>query len=232
MVCPITQGDHNQQTIVTSVHMHCAQFLQTILHRTDLIIFPVTLQTIIIAPMMSVSGKGDYAAVNKKWLTLWFSVANHVYHTADKFVFTKLLLVLRPFYGALSGTTQYQKKHSPTHLSWSSTFPYQLLPSTMIHSIIPVQFTCLTVFLHNLSPSPLWSTSWSGALHFTLHICFSPNQCCYITTKKQHLLNGPLSGTTRVSQYQKGKTNLDVTEARDSGWQWHQLCHMQVCTSP
>ena len=28
--------------------------------------------------------------------------------------------------------------------------------------------------------------------------------------------NGPLSGTTRVSQYQKGKTNLDFTEARDS----------------
>jgi len=33
-----------------------------------------------------------------------------------------------------------------------------------------------------------------------------------------------------VSQYQKGKTNLDFTEARDSEWQWHQLCHMQVCT--
>jgi len=26
-----------------------------------------------------------------------------------------------------------------------------------------------------------------------------------------------------VSQYQKGKTNLDFTEARDSEWQWHQL---------
>jgi len=34
-----------------------------------------------------------------------------------------------------------------------------------------------------------------------------------------------------VSQYQKGKTNLDFTEARDSEWQWHQLRHMQVCTS-
>jgi len=32
-----------------------------------------------------------------------------------------------------------------------------------------------------------------------------------------------------VSQYQKGKTNLDFTEARDSEWQW--LGHMQVCTS-
>jgi len=34
-----------------------------------------------------------------------------------------------------------------------------------------------------------------------------------------------------VGQYQKGKTTLDFTEARDSEWQWHQLGHMQVCTS-
>jgi len=34
-----------------------------------------------------------------------------------------------------------------------------------------------------------------------------------------------------VSWYQKGKTNLDFTGARDSEWQWHQLGHMQVCTS-
>jgi len=34
-----------------------------------------------------------------------------------------------------------------------------------------------------------------------------------------------------VSRYQKGKTNLDFTEARDSEWQWHQLGHMQVCKS-
>ena len=40
-----------------------------------------------------------------------------------------------------------------------------------------------------------------------------------------------LSGTTQVSRYQKGKTNLGFTEARDSEWQWHQLGHMQVCTS-
>ena len=31
--------------------------------------------------------------------------------------------------------------------------------------------------------------------------------------------------------YQKGKTNLDFTEARDSEWQWHQLGHMQVSIS-
>ena len=46
-----------------------------------------------------------------------------------------------------------------------------------------------------------------------------------------HLFNGPLSGTTQVSRYQKGKTNLDFTEATDSEWQWYQLGHMQVCTS-
>ena len=46
-----------------------------------------------------------------------------------------------------------------------------------------------------------------------------------------HLFNGPLSGTTWVGWYQKGKSNLDFTEARDSEWQWHQLGHMQVCTS-
>jgi len=34
-----------------------------------------------------------------------------------------------------------------------------------------------------------------------------------------------------VSRYQKGKTNLDFTEAGDSEWQWHQLGHMQVCIS-
>ena len=31
-----------------------------------------------------------------------------------------------------------------------------------------------------------------------------------------------------MSRYQKGKSNLDFTEARDGEWQWHQLGHMQV----
>jgi len=33
-----------------------------------------------------------------------------------------------------------------------------------------------------------------------------------------------------MSRYQKGKTNLDFTEARDSEWQWHQRGHMQIRT--
>ena len=43
--------------------------------------------------------------------------------------------------------------------------------------------------------------------------------------------NGPFSSTTRVGRYQKGKINLDFTEARDSEWQWHQLGFKQVCIS-
>ena len=43
--------------------------------------------------------------------------------------------------------------------------------------------------------------------------------------------NGLFSRTTWVSRYPKGKTNLDFTGARDSEWQWHQLGHMQACTS-
>jgi len=46
-----------------------------------------------------------------------------------------------------------------------------------------------------------------------------------------HPFSGPLSGTTQVSRYQKGKTNLDFSGARDIECQWHQLGHMQVCTS-
>ena len=46
-----------------------------------------------------------------------------------------------------------------------------------------------------------------------------------------HPFNGPLSGTTRVSRHQEGKSNVDFTEASDGEWQWHPLGHMQVCTS-
>ena len=53
-------------------------------------------------------------------------------------------------------------------------------------------------------------------------------QC--LTTANTHPFTGPFSGTTQESRYQKGKTNLDFTEASDSEWQWHQLGHMQVCT--
>jgi len=50
-----------------------------------------------------------------------------------------------------------------------------------------------------------------------------------------HSFNGLFSRTTWLSRYQKGKTSLDLNEARDDGgfgMEWHQLDHMQtICTS-
>jgi len=55
----------------------------------------------------------------------------------------------------LSGTTRVSRYISEetfthSHLAWSSIIPYLLPPSITIHGIVSVQFTCLTVFLHNL----------------------------------------------------------------------------------
>jgi len=76
---------------------------------------------------------------------------------------------------------------------------------------------------------------FSAGMHYTqLHFTGSMSVClyrAYTTHTHAHTFNGPFSGITQVSRYQKGKTNLDFTEARDSEWQWHQLGHMQVCIS-
>ena len=81
----------------------------------------------------------------------------------------------QPFHGPLSETTRvrrYQAKHSPTqhpdhHPIFTSFFH---LP----RSILLVKITCLAIFLHNLFPCPLWSTSWSGALHLIFHTFLHP----------------------------------------------------------
>jgi len=80
---------------------------------------------------------------------------------------TTTTTVLRPFVRDYPGEPVPEETltHPP---SWSSSDLYQLPPSTTIHSIL-VQITCLAVFLHNLFPCPLWSTSWSGALHLIFH---------------------------------------------------------------
>jgi len=83
-----------------------------------------------------------------------------------------------------------------------------------------IQPTCQR---HRIANSVCFSLCRSVTLHRTV-------VSKYAHTHTQ-LLNGPLSMTTQVSWYQKGKTNLDFTEARDCEWQWHQLGHMQVCTS-
>jgi len=66
---------------------------------------------------------------------------------------------------------------------------------------------------------------------FCTHATCNSARLAMDTHTHTHPFNGPLSGTTQVSLYQKGKSNLDFIGARDSEWQWHQLGHMQVCTS-
>jgi len=61
-----------------------------------------------------------------------------------------------------------------SHLSWLSIILYQLPPSTAIHSILSVQFMCLTVFLHNLFPSPLVCLL---AWYLPFHTPYIPSQC-------------------------------------------------------
>jgi len=90
------------------------------------------------------------------------------------------LLLLQPFYGSLDFVQHNPGKPVPeetfthSHQSWSSIIPYLLTPSVTIYGILPVQVTCLTVILHNLCPSFLWSTSWSGTLNFILHTFLHP----------------------------------------------------------
>ena len=108
---------------------------------------------------------------------LWFSHEPYVTITSTAFIL-EVQQQQQPFYSPLSGTTrmsQYQKKHSPTHHpNHQSSNLYLLLPSTTIHSILLVQITCLAIFLHNLFSCPLWSTSWSGALHLIFHTFLHP----------------------------------------------------------
>jgi len=56
-----------------------------------------------------------------------------------------------------------------------------LSASSIYYNPQHVQFTCLTIFLHNLCPCPLWSTSspWSPPPH-TPYIAL-PNQCLLFT---------------------------------------------------
>ena len=60
-------------------------------------------------------------------------------------------------------------------------------------------------------------------LHIPTSCCSTHTNTICLTARCRRLLGW---ASTR-----KVKTNLDFTEARDSEWQWHQLGHMQVCTS-
>jgi len=117
------------------------------------------------------------------------------------------------------------------------------VPKHQLNKKLKVPVTCTDVFSWQIKvQSALQQSEYRSFSQVLYTFCLSAH-----TTKKHYLkynnkhkyqcythtqpFNGPFSGITWVSQYQKGKTNLDFTKARDSVWQWHQLGHMQVCIS-
>ena len=116
-----------------------------------------------------------------------------------------------------------------------------MLSSVCIYVCISAAFSALTLWVGHQEEHLVcknWAVRWwcgylSGAR--CRLFAYGPADPTAIP-KPHHLLphthpfSSPFSGTTWVSRYQKGKTNLDFTEARDSECQWHQLGHMQVCT--
>ena len=132
-----------------------------------------------------------------------------------------------PFNGPLSGTAQvnrYQK--GKTNLDFTGARDSEWQRHQLGHMQV-----CNSLQTNNHASTSLLKF-FTGRMPF-----LPPNQQCQSTEGNPscwphtHPFNGPVSGTTRVSRYRKGKTNLDFTEARDSEWQWHQLGHMQICTS-
>jgi len=92
-------------------------------------------------------------------------------------------IILRPFVRDYPGepVPEGTFTHPP---SWSSSNLYQLLPSTTIHNILPVQIACLAIFLHNLAMSfMVYLLVWSPAPHsipfFTQWVSSFRNTCPY-----------------------------------------------------
>jgi len=104
---------------------------------------------------------------------------------------------------------------STVESTWSVRRSKVLSGSRSVTMLLAPRLYCLSMQLH-MRPSSITRSMCVSHRHRHTHT---------------HPFNDPLSGTTQVSRYQKGKTNLDFTEARDSEWQWHQLGYMQVCTS-
>ena len=102
---------------------------------------------------------------------------------------------------------------------------YQIMPSQAVIScgnsypctsdlVIPTLSVTLCYIIFSLSFAGLYSFSALTLLYGRQEghpACKNWVVGCWIP--------GPFSGTTQVSRYQKGKTNLDFTEARDSEWQ-------------
>ena len=82
-----------------------------------------------------------------------------------------------------------------SHPSWSTYFLYHLSPFAVVHGILFIQLTCLTVLSNNHVPGPLWSSPWSWTLNFILYALLHP----VIIIFSQHM---PIPTQPVLLQYQ------------------------------
>ena len=126
----------------------------------------------------------------------WRENVNHL--TNSLHILLVLSLATANNYTALSWhrtiTNKVQKRHCASN---------NLLYCTQTANISKTKLTKILTF--SKAPSRRHS--------FRCRANFSTN---YQHNTHTHPFNGPFSGTTQVSRYQKGKTNLDFTGARDS----------------
>ena len=102
---------------------------------------------------------------------------------------------------------------------------------TQLRSLTALHLRCIDTCQFSISSSSHLSdlgqlaslTALVCGFHFCCQSCVSKYHTHTLVSLRHthththtHPFNSPLSGTTRVSRNQKGKTNLDFTEARDS----------------
>ena len=109
--------------------LHCAQLLHTILHRTDLTVFPLTLQTITTAPMMSIWGKG-----------VAFQHTNTL-HKSDNVVYQSYSNHTALITAHICATPRWNSHSVVTNKQWVHVSKW----SQLILTIIPVQLQTRTV---------------------------------------------------------------------------------------
>ena len=120
---------------------------------------------------------------------------------------------------------EVRQRHSVRWCRWCDGRPSPhhaplCLLATDYRSVPTIQYNTITSDVHSESEAQAVTRGEDAKAGLTEH-----------THTYTYPFDSPLSGTTRLSWYQTGKTNLYFTETRDSEWQWHQLGHMHVCTS-
>jgi len=111
------------QRPVRSVHvcaLNCAQLLHTILNRTDLIVFPLTLQTITTSPMMSIWGKGGGGPGKRAVKQLWWCGNRNLSVTASPVMHMPWVTYLRLTWPAHTGWLDADHPSWARHWQWSS----------------------------------------------------------------------------------------------------------------